>query len=245
MGTGQTAWSVKAEEKQTAITSQCAAVRNAKKTRHSYTAPHRAIMYTIYLVQLSWELPEYDNVLHVLSVQGHCDIPVVAEQLKFNCTLFASETFKKILLDASIIHRLTCNSTFHKTYHLFTDLKVIKIHYMFRPTWPSSDDKNISNEEIADFPCCWCWCVCVLWFVCYVPPCCVLRCVSCSLLSFRCSAKNLKDSLALIMNTQWRHVTAVILNIRRCSSTPHLMFHLSHEWRWISWQFFHFAGQFQ
>jgi hypothetical protein len=59
--------------------------------------------------------------------------------------------------------------------------------------------KNLSNEEIAAFTCCWCMCgpsvscvccgcvlcsslgvlrcVCVLWLVCYSPPWCVLRCV--------------------------------------------------------------------
>jgi hypothetical protein len=54
----------------------------------------------------------------------------------------------------SIVHRLLCNTTFHKTYHHFTGLKVFKLHYMFRPTWPSSGVKNVSYEEIAAFPCC-------------------------------------------------------------------------------------------
>jgi hypothetical protein len=72
---------------------------------------------------------------------------------------------------ASIIHRLTCNTTFHKPYHLLTGLQVFKIHNMFRPTWPSSGVKNTSNEEIAAFPCCWCICspsdacVCCGWCV--------------------------------------------------------------------------------
>jgi hypothetical protein len=50
-----------------------------------------------------------------------------------------------------IIHPLTCNTTFHKTYHLykFKSFLSFKIHYMFWPTWASSGVKNTSSEEIT------------------------------------------------------------------------------------------------
>jgi hypothetical protein len=109
--------------------------------------------------------------------------------------VFSDNSYIKIILYCSIllhlslvltIHCLRCNTTFHKTYHLykFKSFLSVKIYYMFRPTWPSSGVKNMSTEEIAAFTCCWSicrslWCVCVcgLWLVCYAPLCCVLRCM--------------------------------------------------------------------
>jgi hypothetical protein len=57
---------------------------------------------------------------------------------------------------ALIIQCLMCNITFHKSSHLYKSKSFLrfKIHYMFRPTRPSSSVKNMSNEEIAAITCC-------------------------------------------------------------------------------------------